>query len=256
MKRFFGVPACAVVALATIGLSAAPAGAAPLISVIPNTALVDGQNVSVVASGYTPNISLAIIECIVGATSQDDCDTSTLVFAQADGSGALSTTYGVFRVISTVNNPSLIDCAPANCSLVVANIVDQTEAASSTLNFDASVPPPPALQVTVAINPSGSFTKAGSVVVSGTVTCNVPAGVVLGISATQRAGRVLLHADNSGGVDCDGPTPYTLTLASSDGIFRGGSAAVTVTFIGFPVSGGRDSFGTVNRTIQLRGRAQ
>ena len=254
MKRFFGAAACAVVAVATIGLAATPAGAAPLVSVTPNTALVDGQNVSVAATGYTPGSSLAVIECVVGATSESDCDTSTLVFAQADGSGALSTTYGVFRQVFTVNNTSGIDCAPANCTLVVANIVDQSEAASSPLNFDASVPLPPTLQVTAAINSTGSFTKAGSVVITGTVTCNMLADVALDISATQRAGRVLLHAEGFDEVPCNGPTPYSVTLASSDGIFRGGSATVTLNFIS--LTGRRDIFGTANRSVQLRGKAQ
>jgi hypothetical protein len=251
VKTFRLVVVSVVGAILAVGWASAPAGAAALVSVTPNSALVDAQPVSVSASGFTADAGLAVIECTVGPVSQDDCDLSTLLFANADASGNLSTSYAVFREIFPAADPAGLDCAPSNCVLLVANIGDQTEAASVPLAFDASIPLPPSLQITATIDPTGSFDKAGNVTITGTVTCNMPADVSLFASATQRAGRVLLHADGFGDVSCDGPTPYSLIATPFDGIFRGGSATVALNFDSF--SGRRDVSGTVNATVRLHG---
>jgi hypothetical protein len=247
----FKLVACAVGMIVTVGIAAAPAGAAPLVGVTPNSALVDTQTVTVSASGFTANVQLAVLECNVGAISQSDCDLSTLLFTNADGSGNVSTPYNVFRQIFPANNPNGVDCAPSNCVLAVANVADQTEAASTPLNFDASIPLPPTLQITATIDGTGSFDKAGNVTITGTITCNLPADVYLDASATQRVGRSLFHAQGFSEISCAGPTRYSLTAAPYDGIFRGGSAAVTLFFDSF--SGRRDVSGTVNATVRLHG---
>ena len=241
-------------AILAVGWAGAAAGAATLVTVTPDTALVDAQTVSVSASGYTPNAGLAVIECTAAAVSESDCDLSTLLLTNADGSGNLSTSYDVFRQIFPGSNPGGLDCAPSGCVLAVANIGDQTEAASAPLAFDAGVPLPPSLQLTATIDPAGSFDRAGNVTITGTIACNIPADVSLDASATQRAGRVLLHADGFSDVSCNGPTRYSIVAAPYDGIFRGGSAAVVLTFDSF--SGRRDVFGTVSATVKLRGPAQ
>ncbi len=246
--RFLGI-GLLVATVIVIGLSAIPAGAATAVTVTPNAALVDGQNVTVAASVFTANAQLALIECKPGATSEADCDTSTLAFTNADSAGSVSLSYGVFRQIFPANNPAGIDCAPANCILTVANIVTQTEAASTTLHFDATVPLPPTLQVSATVNPNGSFTKAGNVVVTGTVTCNLPATVTLDIQATERAGRKLFHAQGFTDIACNGPTNYAITATAIDGVFRGGSATVTLNFDSFTTR--RDVFGTVTQTVRL-----
>ena len=253
MKGLKFLVSCGVGALCTVVL-AAPAGAAPLVSVTPNAALADGQPVSVSASGYTANAGVAVIECTAGAISQNDCDLSTLLFVNADGSGNVSTSYNVFRQIFTASNPAGLDCAPSNCVLAVANIADQTEAASTPLNFDASVPLPPTLQISATIAPTGSFDKAGNVTISGTITCNLPADVTLDAFATQRAGRSLFHAEGFGDVFCDGPTPYSLTLSPYDGIFRGGSTTVSLNFDSF--FGHRDVSGSVTAPVRLKGSSK
>ena len=251
MNRFKLV-VCAIGMIVAGGVvAAAPAGAATAVSVTPNSALVDAQEVTVSASGFTANVSLAVLECNVGAISQSDCDLSTLLFTTADGSGSLSTPYNVFRQIFTGNNPNGIDCAPSNCVLAVANIGDQTEAASAPLNFDPSIPLPPTLQVSATIDPAGSFDKAGNVTITGTVTCNIPADVYLDVSATQRVGRALFHAEGFNEISCDGPTRYSLTAAPFDGIFRGGNATVSLFFNSF--SGRRNVSGVVNATVKLHG---
>jgi hypothetical protein len=240
-----------IAAAFTFGFAAAPAGAAPVVSVTPDSNLVDAQPLSVSASGFTADTQLAVIECMTGATSQDDCDLSTLQYANSDGSGNLSTTYDVFREVFPANAPAGLDCAPSNCVLAVANIGNQTEAAAAALSFDASVPLPPTLQISATLKSTGSFDRAGNVVVSGTVTCSLPADVYLQVGATQRVGRALLHAYGFAEVSCDGPTRYSLTAAPYDGIFRGGNASVEVDYSSF--SGRRSVYGSVIANVQLRG---
>jgi hypothetical protein len=237
-----------VSALIAVALAASPASAAPTVGVSPNTALHDGDSVTVTASGFSPNAGLAILECTNGFASVNDCDLTTASFPVADNNGNLSASYNVFRVISTPNTPST-DCAPANCSLLVANINDQTEVGSQVLNFDASVPPPPQLTITATVA-GGSFDKAGDVVVTGTLDCSLPADVDLQGDATQRAGRALYQAFGFGETLCDGPTPYTLVLNPSNGIFRGGTAGVEVDFFS---TTGRGVSGSVVTTIKLNG---
>jgi hypothetical protein len=238
-------------AILTLGMIAGPAGAAPLVSVTPNSNLLDADQVSVTASGYTPGALLAVLECTTGATTQNDCDLSTVAYGNADGSGNLSTTYSVFREIFPGTNPDGLDCAPSNCLLVVANIGDQTEATGAQLSFDASVPLPPQLEITATIDRAGSFDHAGNVTITGTITCNMPADVELYDSVTQRVGRVILHADGYTDISCDGATRYSLPATPYDGIFRGGNASVQLNFDSF--SGRRGVFGTVNATVRLRG---
>ncbi|MDQ1509297.1 MAG: hypothetical protein QOG50_1141 [Actinomycetota bacterium] len=251
MKGFKFVVVSTIGALLTMGLAAAPAGAAPLVNVTPNTGLLDADQVSVTASGYTADAFLAVIECATGATSQDDCDLSTVSFANADSSGNLSTTYAVFREIFTANDQAGLDCAPSNCLLAVANVSNQTEAAAAPIAFDASVPLPPHLEITATINSAGSFDRSGNVTITGTITCNIPADVEIYDSIIQRSGRLLLHADGYSDISCDGATRYSLTATPYDGIFKGGNASVQLNFDSF--SGRRGVFGTVNATVKLHG---
>ena len=252
MKGFKFVVVATIGAMLAMGLAAAPAGAAPSVSVTPNSGLLDAQQVSVSASGFTANTQIAIIECTSGATSQNDCDLSTLNYTNADGLGNVSASYNVFRQIFPANDPAGLDCATASCVLAVANISNQTEAASTPIAFDPTVPLPPQLTVTATIDRGGSFDHAGNVTITGTVTCNLPADVELFDGVTQRVGRVLLNANGYTDIACDGPTRYALTAQPYNGIFRGGTATVQLNFDSF--SGRRPVFGTVNATVRLQGK--
>jgi len=241
----------AAIAATLVLAAAAPASAAPAVTVTPDTNLVDAQPVSVSASGFAANASIAVIECTTGATTQDNCDLSTLLITNADLSGNVLTDYNVFRVIQPASAATAVDCAPSNCVLAVADISDQTQAAATPLSFDASIPPPPILQITATVDPTGTFDHAGNVTITGTLTCNLPADVFLDAFATQRAGRAILNAEGFGDVPCDGTVPYSLTLNPFNGIFRGGTVSVELFFDAF--SGNRDVFGTVDATVRLHG---
>jgi hypothetical protein len=93
------------------------------------------------------------------------------------------------------------------------------------------IPPPPEIDVTV--NPTASFTRAGSALVSGTVTCTgdaIFAGLELQLS--QSVGRVTINGFGGAEVTCDGVTrPFTVEIVADNGKFAGGKAAnLTVAF--------------------------
>jgi hypothetical protein len=236
--------------LFAVGLAAGPASAATAVSVTPNLNLHDGDTVSVSASGFTANASLVVLECNPTATTPDDCDVSTAQFLQADSSGSLTTDYSVFRIITT-NTNGTIDCAPTNCALGVANINDITENSGQILNFDASIPPPPPLEVTVTLNPTGQFDKAGNVVLTGTATCSEPVDLSLDGFVQQRAGRALLQAEGFNDLPCDGTISFTVVANPYNGIFRGGKAQGTLYWNAF--TGTRGVSGEADANLSLKG---
>ena len=90
--------------------SASPAGAQPMITVTPDTDLVDFQTVTVSGSGFGAEITLGIAMCTAGPLSIDDCDLSTSELVDSDAAGAFTTEYTVERLIETPAAGS-VDCA-------------------------------------------------------------------------------------------------------------------------------------------------
>lgn len=70
----------AVAALTMLGLLlfAAPAAAAPTVTVTPNSELVDGQTVTVNMSGYTQGRRIWVSQCTQNPESRNDCDEDSL----------------------------------------------------------------------------------------------------------------------------------------------------------------------------------
>jgi hypothetical protein len=237
--------------VASVGF-AIPAGAAPAVTVTPNANLVDGQTVHVAASGFAAGATIAIIECEQGAVDANGCDLGTLFTTVSDSSGSVSEDVDVFRLIFTTNSPPAgTDCVTATCVLAVADLNDITQAASQVLSFDPNGPLPTPLVITTNVNGSGNFDKAGNVTVSGVVTCNQPAEVDLETFLTQRAGRAILQADGFNFIECDGPTPFTVTAQPYNGIFRGGTADLELYVNGF--TGRQSTFDEIDTTLHLQG---
>lgn len=94
--------------------------------------------------------------------------------------------------------------------------------------LDLGVPPPDSGTLPISIDRRTTESN-GQHVVSGTVTCDVPQKVELGINGQQRVGRH--HVSFSGGyqvLDCDGPTPFSAPVRVYGGRLSGGPATVTV----------------------------
>jgi hypothetical protein len=249
MKSWKLVAAALGGVVASFGL-AIPAGAAPVGTVTPSTNLIEGQTVHVAASGFAADASIAIIECEQGALDANGCDLGTLFTTSADSTGHVSEDVQVFRLISTGNSPDGVDCANSSCVLGVADFSDISVAVGIPLSFDPNGPLPTPLEVSATVK-SGQFDKAGNITVKGVVTCNQAAEVDLEAFLTQRAGRLILQADGYNTVECNGPTPFSVTAQAYNGIFRGGSANLELYVYGF--TGHQSTFDEIDTTLHLSG---
>jgi Neocarzinostatin family/Family of unknown function (DUF6299) len=213
--------------------SASPASAQPMITVTPDTDLVDFQTVTVSGSGFAAETTLGIAMCTAVPLSIDDCDISTSVLVQSDATGAFTTEYTVERLIETAA-AGPVDCAVApGCILGVATL-DLSQVATAPLAFDPNVPPQPRLEIGLTIDPVGSVTpKTGEATISGTVTCSSPAQVFVDVSASQRAGRVNILGFGFIEVACDGETTWIADLEAFNGRFVGGNVDVEAFAFGF-----------------------
>jgi hypothetical protein len=246
LLRCLGAGAGVFAAVTVAGAS--PASAQPLITVTPDTDLVDFQAVTVSGSGFPAEITLGLAMCTGGPLSIDDCDLDTSGFVDSDAAGAFTTEFTVERLIETpASGP--VDCALApGCILGVANIADFTQNATAPLAFDPNVPPQPRLEIGVTIDPVGSVTpKTGAATVTGTVTCSSPAEVFVDVSASQRAGRANVLGFAFTQVTCDGEATWTGSLEPFNGRFVGGKLDVDAFAFGFagPQDDDAEAFGLV-----------
>ena len=153
----------------------------------------------------------------------------------ADAS-ASSYTAGVIVATGSPGSFSLVTCGPdavgwlASAGTTYAILVfdDQVDGGGNggalELVID-EIPPPPEIDVTV--NPNATFTRAGSALVSGTITCTGDAlFAFLDMQLSQSVGRVTINGFGGAEVTCDGVTrPFTVEIVADNGKFAGGKAA-------------------------------
>lgn len=72
--------------------TSASAAGSPVIKVAPAKALKNGQKIQVTGSGFMPKDSVYIVECLVNAKGQADCNTAGAVPATIDAKGKLHAT--------------------------------------------------------------------------------------------------------------------------------------------------------------------
>ena len=173
------------------GVSPPPPG--PVIYMLPNSELTDGQTVAVGGTGWSANAPLNIVECLSPLTGPDDCDPTTGDSVVTDNAGGFSTSYQVTQVINPTNGP-VTDCSPSfACVLLVIDPAFglsqlatqplsfgvQTATVSGTVLDGADNPPGPTLGVVVCPgttltpgapppgcgfflgNPNGTYTTSG-----------------------------------------------------------------------------------------------
>ena len=105
------------------------------------------------------------------------------------------------------------------------------DASGGNLVFTVDVAPPlpPPLEFSLSIDRVGSFAKTGEATIYGTVTCSRPASVYLWGALKQMVGRISTISGNlSNYFECDGETPWSATASSENGLFKGGTAKVSV----------------------------
>jgi hypothetical protein len=112
-------------------------------------------------------------------------------------------------------------------------------------------PPPPPLEIQLAINPTGTVNpRTGEVTVSGTVECSQDSEFQISGEVGQRAGRAIIRGFFSESITCTGgeePIEWTATLQGENGRFVAGRAAVAAT------ADCDCNVDSVSTTVQLRG---
>ena len=250
----------AIIAVAVMALlSPMPANASASLIVTPDSGLVDHQRVSVEGSGFTPNVTVRVEECFVGGSGPSVCDYSTASWPWTDSTGYFTTSWTtdpqVRRVIYSDNGP--LDCAPANCIILVTE-VESGNSMSAPLAFDPTVPPRPVLSVGVAVDANGTVVaKNGLITVRGSITCNVPADILLYGTAYQRSGQIVKEADLSGSLHCDGGVAQWQVIGDgNNGTFRAGRADVYMVVTGYAYAGTEVRHANTTMTVKLVGVRQ
>jgi hypothetical protein len=192
-------------------------------TVNPDANLVGGQTVTVTASGFTPKVTLAIVECSPralnpppGFVEQDECDISNdLVLTSADSSGNMGANS--FRVPETgsvlpftAKDPAAA-CPPSPttyCGIVVANIANYNERATAGIFFHGQTVPRNKLG---AASPTSNLQQGSQVVVAGSFfppnrsfrieECSTDASIPGNGSACYLPGAMTVKSDQNGSLN-------------------------------------------------------
>lgn len=165
--------------------------------------------------------------------------------ATADGGVLVDVSSSTFTagVLVTVGDPAegnVVGCAPdilvfevvAGESYYIMAFSDTPGVTTGTLVLHAEEAPPPP-EVDVTVDPAGTFTRQGSAIITGTVTCSSEGPLdfsFIDVEVTQRVGRFLIRGFGSTDFVCDGTTQtWSVEVVGENGLFRGGKTA-TVTF--------------------------
>jgi hypothetical protein len=136
------------VSAGVVAQSSPPVSDATL-TVLPHTNLVDLQQVTLVGESFTPNVSIATLQCDTHAVDQSGCDLSTLIYTNSDATGAFNFKRAVRRLMNI--NGSTVDCASSPCAMAAANIGNTSEHAGELISFNPNIPP---VQPKVIVTPN------------------------------------------------------------------------------------------------------
>ena len=157
MTRLTTALGAVVVALAAVvvpwwaGAAAeASTPAAPVVTVTPDTGLVDGQTVTVAGSGFLPEEPLVMLVCAGELCAPNY---RGLPNGSADTSGVLDSDQVVSRLLFGPDG-TVHDCALQACTLRIRSLESSVPYRDVPLVFDAAVPPP-ALPALVVSPPTG-----------------------------------------------------------------------------------------------------
>ena len=110
---------------------AAPAAAAPGLSVTPSSGLSDGQSVSVYGTGFAANATnINVVQCQSGSTGPNSCNIAGGQFFQhTNGSGAFTVSITVKASFGSVN------CTKVTCMIVAHAGTDPNSGDTAMMNL-------------------------------------------------------------------------------------------------------------------------
>lgn len=263
-----GIALAAVVLQAGIAGAAAPSndvGSAPTaITALPYSATLDTSQ----ATTDTDDAEMNPADCGAPATDASvwyaltlASDTNVLVDVSASDYSA-----GVLVSTGSAGNRSFVTCGPqvvafsatANETYYMLVIDDQLDGSGNggTLSISVDVtPPPPEIHFTV--NPTGTvYSKDGTAVIGGTVTCSGQADFAeIDGQMKQFVGRIAITGSFFQEVTCDGSTqPWSAVVYPDNGRFGGGKAQVGAN--AFACNFFDCGFDSIFTTINLKGKGK
>ena len=105
----------------------------PSVSVAPDTNLLDGQNVTVAGSGFTPLAQIRTFECPPNVKIRSQCDILRGAFTSADSAGAFTFTRPISRILFPTT--TALDCVKVSCTLRAENTGLTAQVANAALSF-------------------------------------------------------------------------------------------------------------------------
>ena len=158
--------AVAAVIAGFLVVGATPAGAAPAITVVPNTGLTDFSPVQVSGSGFDGQSSLEIYQCRGGAVDEFDCDASNAYQFGVRPDGTFDYEFYVDARIYLQGGEE-VDCRtdPGGCAIGVGFIAEAGDWPQAPIAFDPDAPLRPGVAATVA--PDRRLTDGQTVIING-----------------------------------------------------------------------------------------
>ncbi|SFM95663.1 PPC domain-containing protein [Nitrosomonas communis] len=120
------------------------------------------------------------------------------------------------------------------------------------LVFTVQVAPPP-LTIDLIIDPVGSFDRLGSATIRGTISCSSPTFVNLFGEVKQEAGRLFVRGAFGTYLECNGNTPWEVTINDQNGKFAGGPIKASARANAYDQNTGEFSQDSADAIVQLRG---
>lgn len=108
----------------------------PVAAVQPAKDLVEGQRVTVTGRGFSPGLSLVVVQCLNrgAATGSGDCNLSQLVSARADASGNVTAQLAVSK--GPYGTPPLLCSSAHPCLVSITEAqLQPTEEADAPISF-------------------------------------------------------------------------------------------------------------------------
>jgi hypothetical protein len=205
---------------------AAAATTTPSVQAQPSTGVDDGQVITVTGTGFSPNATIAVIECQTGSTTEAGCDLSTYILTTASSTGAFSTPYIASRYLHL---STTIDCSVSGaCTLAAANYANYAQVAGTPLTFNRAAPAPQPLVLGASLAPTGTVDhKTGVATLSGTVSCNRPVIASISGELSQVYHRFIFSSYFSLSVLCTSSTKWSAVVQPTNGLFGRGTASVS-----------------------------
>jgi hypothetical protein len=212
-----------------------------------------GQDRATVWYSYTPTDSTA---GSIGATTYGSDYDTTLYVGTPDGAGGINVIGCADDTGSTAQTAVRFDAVAGQTYLFMVGTCCGTQfegPGGGNLVFNLDVAPP-AMVVDLTVEPTGTFTRAGTAIIRGTVSCTAPGdlGAIVIVELTQSAGFQLVQGVAFHDVEgCpDSGIPFEIEVVPESGTFVGGPVdAQVITAVCNLFECGNE---TIDLTIRLR----